>query len=292
MRLLSFVCCFGWDCFRVRSSLFRFDFDFDRCCQAIEDYISSKYPDCAFARDDLKSAMQMCIRANLIQPVNKYKTKFKLAPKPEAAIRSRSVEGVALVHSCSDLLKMADTGCEQRGQIASKPQPPTVAYDWAFDMGAKASSILATENFVYAGDESGLVVKLARKDGKQLLQSRLSAGVKCMVVDDEFVFAGTNDGCVYDLSLFERPRLVAKVEDVSQFLWLDVYKGKMAASDSKGQVAMLDYEGETIWKRRSSGNGGYMVRIDDTGAWHSRAYTSAWLTIAFASFSAASPTTN
>ena len=271
--------------------MFRFDFDFDHFFQAIEDYIIRKYPDCIFTRDNLKSAMQMCIRANLIQPVNKYKTKFKLAPKPEAAIRSRSAEGVALVHSCSDLLKMPDARCEQRGQVALEPQHPTVAYDWAFDMGTKASSILATENFVYAGDESGLVVKLARKDGKQLLQSRLSAGVKCMVVDDKFVFAGTNDGCVYDLGLFERPRLVAKVEDVSQYLWLDVHKGKMAASDSKGQVAMLDYEGETIWKRRSSGNEGWMVRIDDTGAWHGRTYTSAIANKSFC-FSTASPVIN
>ena len=255
------MCCFECGCVCV-PLLFYFDCAY--WVQAIENYIILKYPECTFTRGALKSAMQKCIRANLIQPVNKYKTKFKLAPKPEAAIRSRSAEGVALVHSCSDLLQMPDTRREQRGEVASKA--PTVSYDWAFNMGAKTSGIVATENFVYAGDESGLVVKLARKGGKQLLQSRLSAGVKCMVVDDEFLFAGTNDGCLYDLSLFDRPRLVAKLEDLSQVSWLDIHKGKIAASDSEGQVAMLDYEGGTIWKRKSSGNEGWMVRIDDTGA--------------------------
>ena len=231
--------------------------------QAIEKYIVCKYPDFIFSRGALEIAIQKCIRGNLV--VHKHKNKFKLAAKPEAAIRSRSAEGAALVHSSSDLLQTPDAKREPSVQRVPSSKHPAAQFDWAFNMGTKTCSIFANQDFVYAGDESGSVVKLAREDGKQLLHSRLSASVKCMVEDDGFLFAGTNDGCLYDLTLFERPRLLAKLEDFPQMLWLDIHEGKMVASDSEGQVAMVDYAGQTIWKRKSSDKDGWMVRVDDTG---------------------------
>ena len=45
-----------------------------------------------------------------------------------------------------------------------------------------------------------------------------------------------------------------------QIYWLDVLHGMICASDEHGYVAMVNYEGEVIWKKKSAGHTGWMVR--------------------------------
>jgi len=141
-----------------------------------------------------------------------------------------------------------------------------VSKDFEFTMGGKAYGLFVDSEHCYAGDETGLVAKL-KLDGTLDTQYRLPAGVKCMVSDAGFLFAGCNNGSLYDLTS-GAPRLVAELDDFKEILWVDIHHGAMAASDAGGNVAIVNCEGETIWKKKSAGDAGWMCRIDESGVYH------------------------
>ena len=110
---------------------------------------------------------------------------------------------------------------------------------------------------MYAGNESGQVVELSHKcvpraaaiqpltslrSGDLQRVFKLPEGVKCIVGDGPFLYAGCNDGSLYDLTSGV-PRLLSKLEAFSEVYWLDIKHGMLAASDSGGNVALVNSEG-------------------------------------------------
>lgn len=144
-----------------------------------------------------------------------------------------------------------------------------ISKDFEFSMGGKAFGLFVDGEHCYAGDETGLVVKL-QLDGTVVTQYRLPAGVKCMVADHGFLFAGCNNGSLYDLTQ-GAPRLVAELDDFKEILWVDIHNGAMAASDADGHIALVNCEGETMWKKKSDGDAGWMCRVDESGIYHGHA---------------------
>lgn len=152
------------------------------------------------------------------------------------------------------------------GFSASSYAGNVVSKDFEFNMQGKAYGLFVDDEFCYAGDETGSVSKV-KLDGTLDTQYRLPAGVKCMVGDNGFLFAGCNNGSLYDLTA-GAPRLVAELDEFKEVLWLDIHNGAMAASDADGNVAIVNCEGETIWKKKSNGDAGWMCRIDESGVYH------------------------
>ena len=42
----------------------------------------------------------------------------------------------------------------------------------------------------------------------------------------------------------------------------------MRTHSTGGNVAIVNCEGETIWKKKSAGDAGWMCRIDESGVYH------------------------
>ncbi|HSE96723.1 MAG TPA: WGR domain-containing protein [Blastocatellia bacterium] len=137
---------------------------------------------------------------------------------------------------------------------------------WRFDSGTNAFGIFVDESLCWMGNEEGKVFALDH-NGEVRFKSKLPDGVKCIVADDVWLYAGCDDGKVYDLS-GKSPRVAYEIADDVDIFWLDINDGVLAVSDDKGDVTTINHEDESQWTRRSRGDRGWMVRCDEIGIYH------------------------
>ncbi|APU16834.1 MULTISPECIES: WGR domain-containing protein [Actinoalloteichus] len=137
---------------------------------------------------------------------------------------------------------------------------------WRFDSGAAAFGIYVDDDHAWVGNQSGDVYTLAH-DGTVTGRFGLPDGVKCIVSDDFWIYAGCDDGRVYDLG-GKVPHVAYEIADDVDIYWLDINDGVLGVSDRLGGITTVDHEDEFQWRRRSLGSGGWMVRCDDDGVYH------------------------
>lgn len=138
---------------------------------------------------------------------------------------------------------------------------------WKFSTGDdRAFGVFIDEARCWAGNESGSIFSLDH-DGKLLDQFRLPDGVKCIVADDDWLYAGCDDGKVYDLGS-KIPRVAYEISEDVDIFWLDIKDGVLAVSDQAGNVAVFNHEDESQWRHKGRGEAGWMVRCDELGVYH------------------------
>lgn len=138
---------------------------------------------------------------------------------------------------------------------------------WKFSGGSdRAFGIFVDEARCWMGNEGGSIYSLDH-DGKLLDQFRLPDGVKCIVADDDWLYAGCDDGKVYDLG-GKQPRVAYEIADDVDIYWLDIKDGVLGVADAAGNVAVFNHEDESQWKKKGRGNSGWMVRCDELGVYH------------------------
>ncbi|WP_328316902.1 WGR domain-containing protein [Streptomyces sp. NBC_00388] len=155
-----------------------------------------------------------------------------------------------------------------RRQVTSAPSTAraTAPVLWRFRTGASAFGIHIDEDHCWVGNQQGDVYTLGH-DGEVLARFSLPDGVKCLVADDFWIYAGCDDGKVYDLSSKVPFAAYEIAEDVDIF-WLDIHEGVLNVSDHNGGLTVIDHEDEFQWSRRSKGRNAWMVRADDHAVYH------------------------
>ncbi|CAA6816395.1 MAG: FIG00814329: hypothetical protein [uncultured Sulfurovum sp.] len=137
---------------------------------------------------------------------------------------------------------------------------------WQFASGADAFGIFVDEESCWVGNEKGSIFKL-NPQGEVQRQFRLKDGVKSIVSDGDWLYAGCDDGKVYDLT-GKMPRVAYDIEEGVDIYWIDIYDGLLGVSDAKGNVLITNYEDEGISKYQSSGTAGWMIRCDKERVYH------------------------
>ncbi|MFC1409558.1 WGR domain-containing protein [Streptacidiphilus sp. N1-12] len=145
---------------------------------------------------------------------------------------------------------------------------------WRFSSGAAAFGIFVGEEHAWVGNQRGDVFTLTH-DGVVTGRFGLPDGVKCIVADDFWIYAGCDDGRVYDLG-GKVPHVAYEIADDVDIYWLDIHDGVLGVSDRQGGVTTVDHEDEFQWRRGggaagsggSGGGHGWMVRCDDEGVYH------------------------
>ncbi|MFJ6211733.1 WGR domain-containing protein [Streptomyces sp. NPDC092296] len=137
---------------------------------------------------------------------------------------------------------------------------------WRFDSGAAAFGIFVGEEHAWVGNERGDVYTLTH-DGRVTGRFGLPDGVKCIVADDFWIYAGCDDGRVYDLS-GKIPHVAYEIAGDVDIYWLDIDDGVLGVSDRRGGITTVDHEDEYQWSRRSGGSSGWMVRCSGESVFH------------------------
>lgn len=138
---------------------------------------------------------------------------------------------------------------------------------WQFAAGNdRAFGIFIEPTRCWLGNEGGSIFALDH-DGQVLEQYRLPDGVKCLVADGEFRYAGCDDGNVYDLN-GKIPRVAYEIADDVDIFWLDIRDGVLGVSDQAGNVAVFNHEDESQWRKPGRGRAGWMIRCDELGVYH------------------------
>ncbi len=160
--------------------------------------------------------------------------------------------------------KRTVTRRETKSEKSTAKQAPII---WKFSSGKEgAFGIFVDEARVWVGNQSGAIYSLGL-DGTVLTQFKLPDGVKCIVADDDWLYAGCDDGKVYDLGS-KAPRVAYEIADDVDIFWLDIKDGVLGVSDAGGNVVIVNHEDESQWRKKSKGTGGWMIRCDELGVFH------------------------
>ncbi|MBB5867718.1 putative DNA-binding WGR domain protein [Allocatelliglobosispora scoriae] len=157
-------------------------------------------------------------------------------------------------------------GVSRRTIVSTRSTARRAPVLWRYQSGTSAFGIFVDESGCMVGNEAGAITKLTH-DAQVIQQFRLPDGVKCIVADDDWLYAGCDDGNVYDLS-GKIPRLAYRIADDIDIYWLDIFDGVLGVSDADGGIAAIDHEDEFLWRRKGNGTSGWMVRCDATALYH------------------------
>ncbi|MEO3972937.1 WGR domain-containing protein [Streptomyces sp. CAU 1734] len=155
-----------------------------------------------------------------------------------------------------------------RRQVTSAPSTARSVAPvlWRFRTGSAAFGIHIDEDRCWVGNQAGDVHTVSH-GGEVLARYSLPAGVKCLVADDFWIYAGCDDGTVYDLSS-KLPFGAYGIADDVDIYWLDIHEGVLNVADAQGGLTVIDHEDEYQWARKSAGGQAWMVRADERGIYH------------------------
>lgn len=137
---------------------------------------------------------------------------------------------------------------------------------WRFKTNQRAFGIAITDDRCWIGNQQGSVYALSH-EGVAQEQFRLPDGVKCLVADGHWLYAGCDDGNVYDLT-GKVPRVAYEISDDIDIYWIDIKDGILGVSDADGYITVVNHEDESQWRTKSNGTRGWMVRCDELGVYH------------------------
>lgn len=154
----------------------------------------------------------------------------------------------------------------RRQIVSTRSTARTAPVLWRYDSGAPAFGIFVDGQHCMVGNEHGVITTLDH-DAQVRSQVRLPDGVKCIVADDAWIYAGCDDGNVYDLS-GKVPRVAYAIAPEIDIYWLDIHDGVLGVSDADGGITAVDHEDEFLWRRPGRGRSAWMVRCDDDAIYH------------------------
>ncbi|ELU09106.1 hypothetical protein CAPTEDRAFT_225754 [Capitella teleta] len=80
------------------------------------------------------------------------------------------------------------------------------------------------------------------------------------------LLVASDKGRIFDINTSD-PELFTSVKGFNEILDMCFHGDAVAISDDKGQVAMLDVDGKESWRKKSGGETGWMVEVDDTSVY-------------------------
>ncbi|WP_405140950.1 WGR domain-containing protein [Sphaerisporangium sp. NBC_01403] len=191
---------------------------------------------------------------------------FATAEKAEAVAAKKIGEKVRKGYAQAVRGARARRAVTRRTMVSTRSTASQAPVLWRFASGAAAFGIFVDEERCWVGNQNGDVYTVTH-GGTVTGHIRLPDGVKCIVADDFWIYAGADDGRVYDLS-GKVPRVAYEIAEDVDIYWLDIHDGVLGVSDRAGRLTTIDHEDEFQWARSGEGNAAWMVRCEDDAVYH------------------------
>lgn len=140
--------------------------------------------------------------------------------------------------------------------------PPII---WKFNSRSTALGIFIDDDFCWIGNERGNVFALDH-DANVRRHFKLPKGVMALVGDAVWMYAGCNNGNVYDIT-GQVPRLAYKIDRGNPIDWIDIRDGLLAVSNADGKITLVDPESRVLWTHDGD-DGCWTVRVDQKRVYH------------------------
>jgi predicted DNA-binding WGR domain protein/outer membrane protein assembly factor BamB len=172
-------------------------------------------------------------------------------------------------------------GVRQRRSVTRRPVPTAASTRtpsnvkrapvlWKYNSGSPAFGVFVDADRAMVGNERGDVWTLTH-EGEVVNRYQLPDGVKCIVGDDTWIYAGCDDGNVYDIG-GKAPRLAYEIAENIDIYWIDIHDGTLGVSDAGGGITTIDHEDESLWANKGRGTGAWMVRCDAEAVYHGHSW--------------------
>ncbi|MFD7978011.1 WGR domain-containing protein [Streptomyces sp. NPDC059071] len=186
---------------------------------------------------------------------------FPTAEKAQAAAAKKIGEKVRKGYAPAVQGQRAPRSVTRRAVTSAPSTARAVApVLWRFRTGSAAFGIHVDDERCWVGNQAGEVFTLGHT-GEVLARFSLPDGVKCLVADDFWIYAGCDDGRVYDLSS-KLPFAAYDIAADVDIFWLDIHEGVLNVADRSGRLTVIDHEDEHQWSRGGRGEHAWMVRAD------------------------------
>lgn len=194
------------------------------------------------------------------------KSSFPTAEKAEAAAGKKIAEKRRKGYAPAVVGVRQARPITRRSIVSHRSSARQAPVLWRFPTGASAFGIFVDGERCWVGNERGDVYTVTHT-GEVTGHVRLPDAVKCIVADDFWIYAGCDDGKVYDLS-GKIPRVAYEIATDIDIYWMDIHDGVLGVADREGRITTIDHEDEFQWSRRSAGSHAWMVRCDASGVYH------------------------
>ncbi|MEV7966444.1 WGR domain-containing protein [Sphaerisporangium sp. NPDC088356] len=195
---------------------------------------------------------------------------FPSADKAEAVAAKKIGEKIRKGYAHAVRGARAPRAVTRRAMVSTRSTASQAPVLWRFASGAAAFGIFVDDERCWVGNQNGDVYTVTH-GGTVTGHIRLPDGVKCIVADDFWIYAGADDGRVYDLS-GKVPRVAYEIAEDVDIYWLDIHDGVLGVSDRAGRLTTIDHEDEFQWARTGEGNAAWMVRCEADAVYHGHSH--------------------
>lgn len=186
--------------------------------------------------------------------------------KAEADKKIKEKTGKGYEHAVQGVRKKRAVTRRSVVSVAPPPRSRKAPVLWQYRSNSSAFGIFVDDALCWLGNQEGQVIAIDH-DAHMQANYKLPDGVKCLVADADWLYAGCDDGNVYDLT-GKIPRVAYTISESVDILWIDIRDGVLGVSDTVGKVHIFNHEDETRWSKQSKGSYGWMVRCDEIGVYH------------------------
>jgi len=190
-------------------------------------------------------------------------------PQPEAALAPFNSDfsfGGYMVPATAT--KHVNAQVSSYRQDVEQMAPKLFSYRINSPFGPPSFALLVNDDVCMVANDSGMVYVF---DHEFKLQKHYSLpsnnGVKCLVEDRYWIYAGCMNGKVYDLSQ-DTPRLAYTLPSLGIICGIELKEGILAVSDNEGNLAVVNYEGDKIWSNKSLAKDGWLCLADQSYLYH------------------------